>query len=272
MEQQWIEQIPEIEELKIMPAGELEELCGLLRQILIHTVSKTGGHLSANLGVVELTVALHQVFDLYEDSAERNDDANGNTGIVFDGDPPDNVIWDVGHQCYIHKLLTGRGARFHTLRQEHGLSGFPDPGEHPSDTFVVGHASSSISAANGIAKAKTLTGKEGYTIAVIGDGAMTGGLAYEGLCNAGRSSDRLIVILNDNRMSISQNVGFIARYLAKLRSQRKYLRFKKMVNRVSNHIPLIGPALFRLMAGFKTRLKKTVYSKSSMFEEMGFYY
>lgn len=243
-------QVPSIQDIRKMNREELKQLCDKLRRILIQTVSTNGGHLSANLGVVELTVALHMVFDL----------------------PKDQLVWDVGHQCYVHKLLTGRADRFHTLRQEGGISGFPNPKESETDVFVVGHSSTSISAANGLAKAKALTGDDGYVVAVIGDGALTGGLAYEGLCNAGRSKDRLIVVLNDNRMSISKNVGFIARHLAKLRSQGRYIRFKQGINNFLNHIPLIGKPLFRLISQLKFRLKKTVYSKGSMFEDMGFYY
>lgn len=194
-------------DLKQLKEPELRQLCSEVRETLIETVAETGGHLSSNLGIVELTVALHWVFDT----------------------PHDQIVWDVGHQCYVHKLLTGRADRFHTLRREGGLTGFPCPQESEYDTFVVGHSSTAVSAANGMAKAKKLTGDDGYVIAVMGDGAMTGGMAYEGLSNAGRSKDRLIVILNDNRMSISRNVGFVARHLAALRSRPRYVRFKKRV-------------------------------------------
>lgn len=251
MEEREINQaMPTAEQLKSMNNAELEALCGRIRRILIETVSKTGGHLSSNLGVVELTVALHRSFSL----------------------PHDRIVWDVGHQCYVHKLLTGRADRFDTLRQEGGLSGFPRPCESETDSFIVGHSSTSISAANGMAKAKALSGDDGYVVAVIGDGAMTGGLAFEGLSNAGRSHDRLIVVLNDNRMSISHNVGFVARHLAKLRLQSRYVRFKKRVESIVNHLPLIGAPLYRFLARIKVRLKKTIYSRSTMFEEMGFYY
>ncbi len=242
--------MPTAEELRAMNGAELEALCGRIRQLLIETVSKTGGHLSSNLGIVELTVALHRSFSL----------------------PHDRIVWDVGHQCYVHKLLTGRADRFDTLRQEGGVAGFPRPCESETDCFIVGHSSTSVSAANGMAKAKALLGDDGYVVAVIGDGAMTGGLAYEGLSNAGRSRDRLIVVLNDNRMSISHNVGFVARHLAKLRLKSRYVRFKKRVETVVNHLPLIGAPLYRFLAMIKVRLKKTIYSRSTMFEEMGFYY
>ena len=238
------------EELKRMTPPELEALCQKLREVLIHTVSQTGGHLSSNLGVVELTVALHRCFDL----------------------PHDQIVWDVGHQCYVHKLLTGRADRFETIRKEGGLSGFPRPDESPCDAFIVGHSSTAVSAANGLAKAKALSGDDGYVVAVLGDGALTGGLAYEGLSNAGRSRDRLIVILNDNRMSISRNVGFVARHLATLRSRPRYVRFKNGFGKVMSRIQLVGRPLYTLILGAKTKLKNMVYHNSSLFDEMGFYY
>ncbi len=244
------EEIPNGEALKTMKKGELNELCATLRQILIETVSKNGGHLASNLGVVELTVAMHRAFDFSKDQ----------------------VVWDVGHQCYVHKLLTDRAAQFSTLRQEGGISGFPSPTESETDCFITGHSSTSVSAANGLAKAKKLKGEEGYAIAVMGDGALTGGLAYEGLSNAGRSHDRLIVILNDNRMSINKNVGFVARHLAKLRIRRKYLRFKQGFGKVINHVPLIGGWLYRFVGGQKDQMKRRLYRSSTMFEEMGFHY
>ena len=233
-----------------MTPAELEELCASLRKTLVQTVSKTGGHLSSNLGVVELTVALHKMFDT----------------------PRDRIVWDVGHQCYTHKLLTGRYGRFDTLRQTGGISGFPKPEESEYDTFIAGHSSTAVSAANGMAKAKTLSGDGGYVVAVLGDGALTGGLAYEGLSNAGRSSDRLIVVLNDNRMSISKNVGFVARHLATLRARPRYVRFKMGISSLIAHIPLIGKAIQRFIVWVKSRLKNAMYHSSTLFEEMGFYY
>ena len=181
------------EDVKRIEEKRLDEFCAEIRETLISTVSKTGGHLSSNLGVVELTVALLRSFDL------NNDD----------------IVWDVGHQCYVYKMLTGRLDRMHIIRKSGGISGFPNPKESAYDAFVVGHSSTSVSAANGIAKAKKLTDADGYTVAVIGDGALSGGLAYEGLSNAGRSKDKLIVVLNDNQMSISPNVGFSARHLGR---------------------------------------------------------
>ena len=245
-----LDQIHSPEDIRSMTQPELDALCAELRKTLVQTVSKTGGHLSSNLGVVELTVALHKMLDT----------------------PRDRIVWDVGHQCYVHKLLTGRCGRFDTLRQTGGLSGFPKPEESEYDTFIAGHSSTAVSAANGMAKAKTLSGDGGYVVAVLGDGALTGGLAYEGLSNAGRSSDRLIVVLNDNRMSINKNVGFVARHLATLRSRPRYVRFKMGVSNLIARIPLIGKPIQRLFVWVKSRLKNALYHSSTLFEEMGFYY
>lgn len=246
----YLEHIHSPADIKSLKLPELQALCGELREEIIRAVAQNGGHLSSNLGAVELTVALHRVFHT----------------------PSDQIVWDVGHQCYAHKLLTGRAERFDTLRTEGGVSGFPRPCESEYDTFVVGHSSTSVSAANGMAKAKSLMGDEDYVVAVIGDGALTGGLAYEGLSNAGRSRDRLIVVLNDNRMSISKNVGFIARHLASLRAKPRYLRFKNRFERVMTHIPLIGKPIYSFLLNIKTKLKNILYRNSTLFEEMGFYY
>ncbi|MBQ3203057.1 MAG: 1-deoxy-D-xylulose-5-phosphate synthase [Clostridia bacterium] len=245
-----LEHIHSPKDIKKMNTKELTDLCAQLRQKMVETVSRTGGHLASNLGTVELTVAMHRVFTT----------------------PKDAIVWDVGHQCYAHKLLTDRYTRFHTLRQQGGISGFPNPAESVHDAFVAGHSSTSISVANGIAKAKALTGDKSYTIAVIGDGALTGGLAYEGLSNAGRSEDRLIVVLNDNKMSISENVGFVARYLSHLRTKVKYVRVKQKLSKILNHTPLIGRPLTRFIQFVKTKLKRSVYSGTSFFENMGFHY
>ena len=245
-----LENIHSPKDVKKMNQAELTALCDQLREKMIETVSNTGGHLASNLGTVELTVALHRVFTT----------------------PNDSIVWDVGHQCYAHKLLTDRYARFNSLRQQGGISGFPNPAESEHDAFVAGHSSTSVSVANGIAKAKALTGDDSYTIAVIGDGALTGGLAYEGLSNAGRSEDRLIVILNDNKMSISRNVGFVARYLSGLRSQVKYVRSKERTSRILSHVPLLGRPLITLIQWFKKRLKRSVLRNNTFFEDMGFRY
>ncbi len=245
-----LEDVHSPRDIKKLNKRQLLDLCAQLRQKMIDTVSRTGGHLASNLGAVELTVALHRVFDT----------------------PHDTIVWDVGHQCYAHKLLTDRYARFDTLRQQGGISGFPKPSESEHDSFLTGHSSTSISVANGIAKAKALTGDDGYTIAVIGDGALTGGLAYEGLSNAGRSDDRLLVILNDNQMSISRNVGFVARYLSHLRSRVKYIRNKRRLFRILERLPLLGRPLITLLQNTKKRIKRTLFPNTSFFENMGFYY
>ena len=175
-------------DVRALPEGQLPQLCQELREFLVKSVSKTGGHLASNLGAVELTVAIHRVFD-----TER-----------------DRLVFDVGHQCYVHKMLTGRREQFATLRQLDGLSGFPKPHESVHDAFIAGHASNSVSVALGMARARTLGGEDYRVLALIGDGALTGGLAYEGLNNAGASGEPLIVILNDNGMSIDPNVGVVA--------------------------------------------------------------
>ncbi len=245
-----LEKIQSPDDVKQLDKRELPELCTQLRQKMIETVARNGGHLSSNLGAVELTVALHRVFST----------------------PHDVIVWDVGHQCYAHKLLTGRYDRFDTLRKKGGVAGFPRPAESEHDSFIVGHSSTSISVANGIAKAKELTGDDGYTVAVIGDGALTGGLAYEGLSNAGRSDDRLLVILNDNKMSISQNVGFVARYLAHLRTRVRYVHWKQRLTNFLSRVPLVGRPLNRWLHNWKKRLKRSVFASTSYFENMGFYY
>ncbi len=192
------------ERLAALSRGELEQLCAELREEIITTVACTGGHLGASLGVVELTVALHHVFR----------------------SPEDRIVWDVGHQAYGHKLLTGRREAFHTLRQKGGVSGFPRRSESPHDAFGVGHASTSISAALGYARARDARGEKHHVIAVVGDGALTGGLAYEGLNNAGQLQTDVLVILNDNEMSISPNVGAIAKHLTRITSGRTYTRLE----------------------------------------------
>ncbi len=237
-------------DVKSIDEERLDEFCAEIRETLVSTVSKTGGHLSSNLGVVELTVALLRAFDL------ENDD----------------IVWDVGHQCYVYKMLTGRLDRMTAIRKSGGIAGFPNPKESGYDTFVVGHSSTSVSAANGIAKAKKLTDADGYTVAVIGDGALSGGLAYEGLSNAGRSSDKLIVVLNDNQMSISPNVGFSARHLGRLRNRLGYMKFKNAVSTVFKHIPVIGKSLYKVLHSSKNTMKRAILKDVSFFEDMGFYY
>lgn len=236
-------------DLKKLTDIQLVELCGEIRTFLINTISQTGGHLASNLGTVELTVAMHKVFDC----------------------PDDKFVFDVGHQCYTHKLLTGRRDIFNTLRKQGGLSGFPKPSESKYDSFISGHASTSISVAYGIAKAFELEQKDNYALAVIGDGAFTGGEAYEALNNAGRSKTRLILILNHNDMSISKNVGAFARYLSVIRSKPSYLKLKNSVDNVLRHTPLIGNPLRKWLENSKSVLKTLLY-QSTFFEELGYTY
>lgn len=237
-------------DLKGLTGEELAKLCEEIRELLIETISQNGGHLASNLGVVELTVALHRVFET----------------------PKDQIVWDVGHQSYTHKILTGRKDRFSTIRQQDGLSGYPKQAESEHDAFVAGHSSTSISVAAGLARAKTLKKEDGHVIAVIGDGALTGGMAYEGLNNAGRFGDRLIVILNDNEMSISRNVGGLARYLSKIRSNPEYFKLKDNMERFLLRIPLVGRGLYRFLYRTKAIVKEIVYHNTTFFEEMGFVY
>lgn len=237
------------QDVKNLPFEQLDVLCTQIRERLIQTTAKTGGHLASNLGTVELTVALHRVFDC----------------------PDDQIVWDVGHQCYTHKLLTGRREQFSTLRQEGGLSGFPKRKESEYDAFIAGHSSTSISVASGLARAKKLQNDQHHVIAVIGDGAFTSGLAFEGANNAARFGDNLIVILNDNKMSISKNVGSFSKYLSKIRARPAYFRTKDRVESICNHLPLIGKPLNQLLVWLKTTMKTVVYG-SNWFEDMGFCY
>lgn len=237
------------EDLRGLSLSELNELCGEIREKIIQTVSNNGGHLASNLGVVELTVALHRVFGSIEDK----------------------VVWDVGHQAYTHKILTGRRDRISTIRTQGGLSGYPNRSESDYDAFNAGHSSTSISVALGLANAKLLKGDPGHVIAIIGDGALTGGLAYEGLNNAGRFPKNLVVILNDNKMSISRNVGSIARYLAHIRTKPGYFKVKGNVETFVDHVPLIGKPIHHMLSKSKTALKQVLYD-NTIFEDMGFYY
>ena len=223
-------------------------LCDQLREEIVDSVSRTGGHLASSLGVVEATVAVHRVFDL-------------NT---------DRLVFDVGHQCYAHKLLTQRGGQMNTLRQLGGLSGFPKPREHRSDAFIAGHASNAVSVALGMARARTRTGEHYSVLALLGDGAMTGGLAYEGLSDAGQSGEQLVVILNDNGMSITKNVGGMARHLAHQRLKPQYLQFKKIYRRVTGKTAA-GRAVYRFTHRTKQAVKDALLH-CSMFEDMGFTY
>ena len=236
-------------DLKKLNIEELEVLSAEIREFMINTVSQNGGHLSSNLGAVELSIALHKSFN----------------------SPADKIVWDVGHQIYTHKILTGRFSEFNTLRTENGISGFCAPNESVHDVFYSGHSSTSISAALGIAEANKKLGKKDYTVAVIGDGALTGGMVYEALNNAGRSGTRLIVILNDNEMSISENVGSMARYLAVIRSKPEYYKLKAKTEKTLNHIPLVGKPISSLISKLKSDIKSSMY-ESTFFEDLGFKY
>ncbi|MCL0073694.1 1-deoxy-D-xylulose-5-phosphate synthase [Dehalococcoidia bacterium] len=235
-------------DLKRLKPSELWKLAGDLRQELVTTVTTTGGHLASNLGVVELTIALHRVFD----------------------SPRDKLIWDVGHQSYVHKLLTGRKQRFTSLRQYKGLSGFTAPGESEHDPFGAGHASTSVSAALGMAIARDLSGDNYHVVAIIGDGAITGGMALEALNHAGHLSSRLTVVLNDNGMSISPTVGALAKLLSKMRFDRRYYRAKEETGRMLRALPL-GDKLWQLSRQIKGRFKRLVMP-TMIWEELGFTY
>ena len=220
-------------EIKNLPASDMPALCEEIRQFLIKSVSETGGHLSSNLGVVELTVALHRVLDF----------------------PQDKLLFDVGHQCYTHKLLTGRREGFAQLRRKNGISGFPSPRESDCDAFIAGHGSAALSTAIGIARAKKLKNEPGKVVVIVGDGAFTGGMVYEGMNNVSKLNN-LIVILNDNKMSISKNVGQMANYLTKLRTDPKYSHVKAHMETTLERIPVAGDALVRVLQGGKQLIRR----------------
>lgn len=249
MDYEILNKIKSPQDVKGMTDSELNTLCQEIRDCIINTVSQNGGHLAANLGSVELTVAVHRAFN----------------------SPEDSIIFDVGHQCYTHKLLTGRFKAFNTLRRENGLSGFMKPNESVHDPIITGHSSNSISAAYGIYRAKKLKGEDGSAVAIIGDGALTGGMAYEALNHAGEHKGNFIVILNDNEMSISQNVGGMAKNLTKLRNKARYHRFKFAFGRFLNHIPVIGKSLHRFFYRVKEIFKSAVYRRN-IFSAFGFNY
>lgn len=244
-----LEKIQSPADVKALDADRLPQLCEELRAFLVEQISRSGGHLASNLGAVELTVALHRVFDTEKD----------------------RLVFDVGHQSYVHKALTGRRELFSTLRQLDGLSGFPKPYESVHDAFIAGHASNSVSVALGMARARTLRKQDHHVLALIGDGALTGGLAYEGLNNAGASGEKLIVILNDNGMSIDPNVGAMPSHLAGLRSKPVYYHFKKWYRGLFGKNPAEN-GVYRFTHRMKSAMKKTLLPGSSLFEEMGFAY
>jgi len=237
--------------LKAMTSQEREELCSELRDKILKTVSQNGGHLASNLGAVELTVALLSVFDYKQDK----------------------IVFDVGHQAYSYKLLTGRYDRFDTLRQKDGISGFPRIAESPYDAFDTGHSSTSISAAMGIARARDLEGKKNYVVAVIGDGALTGGLAYEAINDLGHSKTRMLIILNDNEMSIDKNVGGLSKYLSKLRISSGYLSAKATTESFLRKLGIVGRGLIKIILAIKDFFRFLLYRKKpSMFEDLGLVY
>ena len=244
-----LERMNEPNDLKALNYPELQKLAQEIREEMIEVVSTNGGHLAPNLGVVELTLALHRVFE----------------------SPKDKIIWDVGHQTYIHKLLTGRQKDFKSLRLYHGLSGFPKRCESPHDCFETGHSSTSISAAVGFAKARDLKKEKCQVVAVIGDGAMSGGMAYEALNHAGHSKTNMIVVLNDNEMAISQNVGAMASYLSRLRTNPRYDRSKDEIENLLKKIPKVGSKMAKAAEKAKDSLKYLLVP-GLLFEELGFTY
>lgn len=248
IEMNYLSKISCREDLLALNMNQTKQLCQEIRTFLIDNVSRTGGHIASNLGVVELTVAIHRVFDTSRD----------------------RLVFDVGHQSYVHKILTGRADRFSTLRQFQGLAGFPKPNESVNDAFIAGHASNSVSVALGMAKARTLLNEDYSVIALLGDGALTGGLAYEGLNNAGASREPLIVILNDNGMSITPNVGATARHLSNIRTRQSYFQIKKIWRNISGKTTA-GRFLYRSVHRFKEYLKKKMIG-SNVFYDMGFEY
>lgn len=244
-----LEKIQKPNDIKKIPADQLLALAEEIRKFIIESLSKTGGHLASNLGVVELTIAMHRVFDL----------------------PKDKLIWDVGHQSYTHKILTGRKDGFETLRREGGISGFPKRSESDCDVFDTGHSSTSISAGVGYVRARELK-KENYSvISIIGDGALTGGMAYEALNNAASLKSNFIIVLNDNEMSITENVGGMSSYLSGLRTASAYTDFKMDVTKALNRIPGIGPGMVDAMRKTKSSIKQIIIP-GMLFEDMGLTY
>jgi len=237
------------DDLKRLDADELDELCQEVRDLIIGTMAKSGGHLASNLGTVELAVALHRVFD----------------------SPRDKIIWDVGHQAYAHKILTGRRDRFHSIRQHNGLSGFLRREESPHDIFGAGHSSTSISAALGFAKARDLQGQNHHVVAVIGDGACTAGMAFEAMNNAGHLNTDMIVVLNDNEMSIAKNVGALSTYLSRIRLMPQFVHLRDEIRKLVRHIPGIGKKLLSNAEYLEDHLHYMLVP-GVMFEALGFMY
>ena len=237
------------QDLRGLTYEELDQLAGEIRREIIDTVAHRGGHLASNLGVVELTLALHRVFDM----------------------PEDQLVFDVGHQSYVHKLLTGLYQVFHTLRSFGGISGFPKRSESPCDAFETGHASTAISAALGLARARDFQGRHNHVVALVGDGAMTGGMCYEALNDAGNSKTKLIIILNDNEMSIAPNVGALSQHLTNLRVSKGWTSTKKAVERGLGRVPLVGKPLQHVLLWMKNAVK-SIFVNEGFFESLGFHY
>ena len=244
-----LERIQKENDIKKLNPQELEELAGEIREFLVEKVSKTGGHIASNLGVVELTMAMHLVFSL----------------------PEDKMIWDVGHQSYTHKLLTGRKEGFDDLRKYGGMSGFPKRKESNCDAFDTGHSSTSISAGLGYVEARDLKGEDYHVISVIGDGSLTGGMAYEALNNAAHLKTNFIIVLNDNHMSISENVGGMSKYLANLRTADIYTGLKKGVTNTLKKVPVVGEPMIEKIRKTKSSIKQLVVP-GMFFEDMGITY
>lgn len=249
MMQKILDRIDNPKDTKRLIEKEKIQLAEEIREEMVETVSKTGGHLASNLGVVELTIALHSVFDL----------------------PEDKIVWDVGHQTYVHKMLTGRREKMNTLRSLNGIAGFPKTKESIYDDFNTGHSSTSISAALGMARARDLNNKDNHVIAVIGDGALTGGMALEALDDAGSSKTRLIVILNDNEMSISKNVGGISRFLTRIRTKKFYKKSNNCIRKLLEKIPKFGPFVIHIARRIKYSIKQLMIP-NMFFEDLGFKY
>ena len=244
-----LEKIKSIDDLKKLSIEDKKILAKEIRKYILEIVSENGGHLASNLGVVELTIALHSVFNV----------------------PEDKIVWDVGHQTYVHKILTGRKDKMNTLRKLDGIAGFPKTNESETDCFNTGHSSTSISAALGMARARDIEGKDNSVIAVIGDGALTGGMALEALNDAGYSGTRMTVILNDNEMSISKNIGGMNMLLSKLRTKRTYTKSSVSIKNVINKIPVIGKPVVKIIRRVKRSIKQLIIPKM-FFEDIGFRY
>ena len=237
------------EDVRQLSCQQCDTLAGEIRQTIIDTVSRQGGHLASNLGDVELTIALHRAFE----------------------SPKDKIVFDVGHQIYTHKLLTGRVEQFSTLRSYKGMSGFPCRAESEHDLFDTGHSSTAISMALGLARARDLKGEDHHVVAVVGDGALTGGMCYEAMNDAGNGKSRLIVVLNDNEMSISKNVGALSVYFRNLRASASWYGGKKRIRKVLEGVPLLGKPIARIIEKAKDMVKSVV-TEGEMFEALGFRY